>query len=257
MTLLSIWNACRQSGDHGPINSWDRMPFLTDIATGGVGPATYAAALSETSHSMIIANYGASQGFDNDDGSSWCVPSPLLSQPARIRAAPCSPRLSPSLSFLRYDTHDNFFYDADGFKMDYGGHDSKFHNNVVIAVHGQNCVGTASFIAGHATSLYENDCVVYGTERVDDLFENCDKDLAPQVPMNGYNNRFYTPLANASATCDCCGTVSLAQLQAINPTLEANATSSGLPSADTVVAWARDKLQLPAAAAPAAAAAAA
>jgi len=121
------------------INSWDRMPFLTDIATGGVGPATYAAALSETSHSMIIANYGASQGFDNDDGSSW------------------------------YDTHDNFFYDADGFKMDYGGHDSKFHHNVVIAVHGQNCVGTASFIAGHATSLYENDCVVYGTERVDDL----------------------------------------------------------------------------------------
>lgn len=31
---------------------------------------------------------GASQGFDNDDGSSW------------------------------YDTHDNFFYDAAGFKMD-------------------------------------------------------------------------------------------------------------------------------------------
>lgn len=46
------------------------MPFLTDILTGGVGPATYAAALSETSHSMIIANYGASQSFDNDDGSS-------------------------------------------------------------------------------------------------------------------------------------------------------------------------------------------
>jgi hypothetical protein len=59
----------------------DRMPFLTDIATG---QPTYTAALTETSHSMIIANYGASQSFDNDDGSSY------------------------------YDTHDNFFYDASG-----------------------------------------------------------------------------------------------------------------------------------------------
>ena len=233
------------------------MPFLTDIATGGVGPATYSAALSETSHSMIIANYGASQGFDNDDGSSW------------------------------YDTHDNFFYDADGFKMvrraahlrsaacrdatkrestrrepphadspaprarartralahlqDYGGHDSKFHHNVVIAVHGQNCVGTASFIAGHATSLYENDCVVYGTERVDDLFENCDKDLAPQVPMNGYNNRFYTALGNASATCDCCGLRPLAG-QAWAVGIETNASAFTLPSGDTIIAWGRNKL---------------
>ena len=87
MTALSLFNTCRQSGDHGPINSWSRMPFLTDIATGGVGQATYAPALTETSHSMIYANYGASQGFDNDDGSSY------------------------------YDTHDNFFYDASGFKM--------------------------------------------------------------------------------------------------------------------------------------------
>ena len=23
----AIWNACRQSGDHGPINSWDRQAF--------------------------------------------------------------------------------------------------------------------------------------------------------------------------------------------------------------------------------------
>ena len=186
------------------------MPFLTRIASGGAS-ASYASALSETSHSMIIANYGASQGFDNDDGSSW------------------------------YDTHDNFFYDADGFKMDYGGHDSKFHHNVVIAVHGQNCVGTASFIAGHATSLYENDCVVYGTERVDDLFENCDKDLAPQVPMNGYNNRFYTALGNASATCDCCGLRPLAG-QAWAVGIETNASAFTLPSGDTIIAWGRNKL---------------
>ena len=35
----------------------------------------------------VIANYGASQGFDTDDGSSW------------------------------YDIHDNFFFMADAWKM--------------------------------------------------------------------------------------------------------------------------------------------
>lgn len=31
----AIWNQCRETGDHGPINSWDRQPFLTKVATGG------------------------------------------------------------------------------------------------------------------------------------------------------------------------------------------------------------------------------
>jgi hypothetical protein len=31
ITGNSIYNTCRQSGDHGPINSWDRMPFLTKV----------------------------------------------------------------------------------------------------------------------------------------------------------------------------------------------------------------------------------
>ena len=38
-------------------------------------------------HRAVIANYGASQGFDTDDGSSW------------------------------YDIHDNFFFMADAWKM--------------------------------------------------------------------------------------------------------------------------------------------
>lgn len=71
------------------VNTWDRLPFLTNVKSGG-NAYSYEAALTETSHSMIIANYGASQGEDNDDGSSW------------------------------NDVHDNFFYDASGFKMDFG-----------------------------------------------------------------------------------------------------------------------------------------
>ena len=121
------------------------MPFKHNIASGG-GEATYAPALSETVGMFIIANYGSSQGYDNDDGSNHDY------------------------------SHHNFFYQADGFKMvrgarptaaaarralaarlapfcaltrlrarapsqDYGGHDSIFESNVVIVrpYDGQNC----------------------------------------------------------------------------------------------------------------------
>ena len=123
-----------------------------------------------------------------------------------------------------------------------GGHDSAFHDNVVVAVHGQNCVGTASFVKGHATMIYNNTCIVYGTERVEDLFENCDgPSLAPNVPLIGYNNRYYTEKANASATCDCCG---LRPLKDLPPGLDDNFKSSLLPSGDEIIVWGREKLLL-------------
>ena len=40
--------------------------------------------------------------MDNDDGSSY------------------------------YYIHDNVFYEAEGLKMDYGGHDSRFYGNLIV-----------------------------------------------------------------------------------------------------------------------------
>lgn len=122
----------------------------------------------------------------------------------------------------------------------YGGHNSKFHSNVVVAINGQNCIGTAAFASPEAADQYfDNDCLVYGTERVDDLFENCDPDLAPNAPLVGYNNRYYTEKANASATCDCCG---LRPLRDLPAGLATNFTSSLLPTGDAIIAMGRAKL---------------
>ena len=74
------------------------------------------------------------------------------------------------------------------------------------------------------------------------LTQNCDPPSADQEDIRGYNNRFYTANANASATCDCCGLRPLAMLP---KGLEDNFTSSKLPSADTIIAWGRSKLGLP------------
>ena len=113
-----IFNECRQSGDHGPINSWDRQLFWTDVRDGKERPG-WNPAYSDVSRNVIIANYGGSQGFDNDDGSSW------------------------------YDIHHNVIL-GEGLKQDYGGHDSMYHDNLnlVQQYDGQNCVNTWPFKRG-------------------------------------------------------------------------------------------------------------
>jgi hypothetical protein len=80
-----MWATCRESGDHGPINSWNRSPFANTIATGGVA-SSYASLPSVSSHNFIDAGYGGSQAFDTDDGSSYL------------------------------DIHDNFYVHSDMFK---------------------------------------------------------------------------------------------------------------------------------------------
>jgi hypothetical protein len=62
-----IFNSCRESADHGPINSWDRQPFVTTVATG---KASAKMLPRNISRNFLTANYGGTNGaIDNDDGS--------------------------------------------------------------------------------------------------------------------------------------------------------------------------------------------
>ena len=82
-----VFSTCRESGDHGPFNSWDRQPFLTTVRTG---EPSMVMQWREIHHNFFVDNYSPQENVDNDDGSSG------------------------------YDIHHNVFFDADGFKMDYG-----------------------------------------------------------------------------------------------------------------------------------------
>jgi hypothetical protein len=124
--------------------------------------------------------------------------------------------------------------------MDFGGAGSRFSSNVIVGVHGQNCVGSASFVPGFATEIFDNDCIVYKGEHVDALFENCNADvLKAGGNIRGWNNRFYTQLANASASCDCCG---LRPVATLPKGLEDNSTSSTLPDGAVIIQMGRAKL---------------
>eukprot|EP00051_Salpingoeca_urceolata_P008274 m.104752 g.104752 ORF g.104752 m.104752 type:complete len:485 (+) comp15664_c0_seq1:1096-2550(+) len=61
-----LWNTCRESSDHGPINSWDRQPFVTTVFNG---TASTMMKWRHVHHNLLIANYGGVKEVDNDDGS--------------------------------------------------------------------------------------------------------------------------------------------------------------------------------------------
>ena len=68
------------SGDHGPWNSWDRVPYITKI---GNGSSSIIPAFQQIHNNFIMGTYQTQEGIDTDDGSSY------------------------------YNTHDNFFVYGD------------------------------------------------------------------------------------------------------------------------------------------------
>jgi len=63
-----VFSTCRESGDHGPFNSWDRQPFLTTVRDG---TPSMTPAVREIHHNFFIDNYSPQENVDNDDGSSY------------------------------------------------------------------------------------------------------------------------------------------------------------------------------------------
>jgi hypothetical protein len=182
------------------------MPFLTN--TSGDGPS-FTPLPTHTSKNIIMANYGGSEGFDNDDGSSW------------------------------YYTHENVFYSSDGFKMDYGGHDSKFASNLVYAKN-KHCFGTGSFRKGHADVFFNNTCIVVDTRNpspstVGTLYQ-CSTD-----GMNPTKNKYYTLSGNATWSClPNSNPLTLREMQ--QKGFETGTTVGAVPSVDTIVSMAKEIL---------------
>ena len=116
-------NTCRESGDHGPFNSWDRAPYITTIGLHAPRPSVFPQ-YRNIHHNFMLANYNSQEAIDNDDGSSF------------------------------YHTHHNFFvYGEAGLKSDFGGHDNHHDNNVYAFV--DSCFG-----GGNNLAFVNNSCVL-------------------------------------------------------------------------------------------------
>ena len=158
----------------------------------------------------------------------------------------------------------NLFYLADGFKMDYGGHDSFFEDNLVMAFGRKACIGFGSFKPGHGDVVRNNKCLVgletlgndselnspaaVASTPIDPTVHNVMKELDNVAMLEECgdsnalisNNSYFTPNGNASYTCWNMGReVSLADIQNTYK-LEQGSTTERLPSVDVMLKWARD-----------------
>jgi hypothetical protein len=135
-----IFNFCRESGDHGPVNSWNRQVYVAGLP-GTAGSDGDTASLSDGSlpfkrydaieRNLIIANYQSAQAVDTDDGSSY------------------------------FDVHHNLFaYGTGGLKSDYGGHDNRHHHNVYAYLTHGKAVSIEPQLPNHTDAFYNN-TVVY------------------------------------------------------------------------------------------------
>jgi hypothetical protein len=110
-----------ETSDHGPYNSWDRLPFLTDVQFGN-GTASIGLAFNK-----LVSNFffsGSPFAIDTDDGSDMvnATANVIMRQPL--------------------------------FKTDFGGHTKAYASNVDIYGGGCGCV------AGDPTNSFDgNKCL--------------------------------------------------------------------------------------------------
>jgi hypothetical protein len=125
-----IFNFCRESGDHGPINVWDRQLYVSGLPGTASDNSLPFKLWDELSHNFILANYNSQEAVDTDDGSSY------------------------------YHVHHNLFvYGNGGLKSDYGGHDNVHHDNVYAFITHGKCVSIEPQKPGHADGFFSNYCV--------------------------------------------------------------------------------------------------
>eukprot|EP00937_MAST-01D_sp_MAST-1D-sp2_P005490 g5490.t1 len=119
-----LLNTCRESSDHGPWNSWDRVPYITTLRTGkpSIVPAD-----RKIHHNFIIGTYNSQETIDTDDGSAYI------------------------------QVYNNFLAFADnGLKSDFGGHDEVYFNNTLAYVGA--CWDMWNF-DGYNDGFWDNACV--------------------------------------------------------------------------------------------------
>ena len=223
-------NTCRESGDHGPFNSWDRQPFLTTVRDGAT--PSFVPAYNVIRSNFIVSNYGAGFGVDNDDTSSY------------------------------YNITSNFFYLGGGVKCDYDGHEKRFSENLMLGTTA-GCWHTCSYKKGYPDYCHDNTFVQANVSRTAHgdpvppfaIIWFCDAknvshilpDYDNEVQMGEYiyNNKVLNSEARATVTCGYSGpanetTVPLSAFT--DKGLMRGTTVGKAPSTAAVLQMARDLL---------------
>mmetsp|Transcript_14885 Transcript_14885/g.44162 ORF Transcript_14885/g.44162 Transcript_14885/m.44162 type:complete len:907 (-) Transcript_14885:74-2794(-) len=208
-----MFNANRETSDHGPFNSWDRQPYLTEILNG---TASLVPKDNIITRNFMVANYGSNGGcIDNDDGSSF------------------------------YNISFNFFVFG-GHKSDFNGHNklSWGNLNVYPSVYGTKCVGIYGLPNADPENrwnegYWNNTCILpEANQPYLEVTGSCSFDKSIfTITMGG--NKVYAP--NANATVKCGKTVSFTDFVASG--LDPGSTIDDAPTAAQIIAWGQALLE--------------
>jgi hypothetical protein len=128
----------------------------------------------------------------------------------------------------------NVYHSADGFKMDYGGHSSRFTNNLVIGESNRHsCYGTGSFKKGHEDTFDNNTCIMMGVSSKEPVLGHLFQ--CELYGMNPRNNHYFAQ-DNATLMCGN-GVLSLSDMQAKG--FELGSSLQRVPPPDQIMTLAR------------------
>ena len=208
-----IFNTVRETKDHGPINTWDRQPYLTDAIQPGI-PSLWGH-LSYIHHNVLLNNYNSLYPIDHDDGSSF------------------------------YE--DSYNFQIYGGMKSYLGHSKKDHHHIYVYPDLRNggCLHEyypSPELSGWNESWVENTCILYKSQ-VPYKFAHCDtKNLYLSYLAD---NKIYTPPGiNVGFNCTVNGTnrlLSLQEWQALG--MDLGTTAQTAPDIQTIIQWGREMLQ--------------
>ncbi|CAF0854612.1 unnamed protein product [Adineta steineri] len=212
-----IFNTVRETSDHGPINTWDRQPFLSDAVQSDV-PSLWQH-ISYIHHNVLYNNYNSFYPIDHDDGSCF------------------------------YE--DSYNFQVYGGKKNYLGHSKMDHHEIYVYPDTKSSQGTGVCIADQAPSRgssgwnevwIENTCILYNSSVPYNIW-NCD--TANLFVPSLASNKIYIPSDTQVAfTCNVNGTsaqLSLDQWQSYG--LDIGTTVQSAPNIQTIIQWGREMLQ--------------
>lgn len=214
-----LFNLVRETRDHGPINTWDRQPYLTKVRNGS---ASLVPATSNTTQNFIICDYNSWFPIDHDDGSCYYY---------------------DSLNFNIYG----------GFK-DLMGHSVMAKNNIYVYPDAAKNIGLETlkpFCAivnaasrtvlpsGWNESWINNTCVIGKPDIYQ--FSSCDpEDPKDLVPFTA-NNSFYAPRKEIYIRCGGANWT-LSDYQKMG--YDIGSTVSNLPPIEDIVEWGKQLLEM-------------
>eukprot|EP00750_Incisomonas_marina_P029232 INCI7079.2.p1 GENE.INCI7079.2~~INCI7079.2.p1 ORF type:complete len:372 (-),score=53.69 INCI7079.2:244-1359(-) len=203
-----LFQTCGESGDHGAINTWDRVSYVTDVRNGtpSVVPAT-----TTIHHNFIVADFDADGGMvDNDDGSSF------------------------------YDIYSNFGVYGGAKMGNYDGHNKVCHNNVYAfpQVYGPACFWNWPGwfpIPGSEETFANNTCFLGAGENYIQMGKNCSMASVSSIPIHVSSNRVFAPELSNATVQGCGETITAQEWLSRAQSFDKGSTLALLPSTDEIV----------------------